>query len=174
MEINQITITEHIEQRFWQNVKKNKHVCWIWKGKTPHQRYGQLNIKQNNKRRPYAVHRISWLIHYGYIPKDLKVLHKCDNYACVRPDHLFLGTQADNVKDMWQKGRAKVLKGSQKATAKLTEQQVMQIKQEYKKGMGSILAKKYGISKDVILTIVNNKAWKHVQTENKVERGLLI
>jgi hypothetical protein len=71
--------------------------CWPWTGKIATNGYGYLDNM--------LAHRASWLIHHGPIPEGLQVLHHCDNPRCVNPDHLWLGTQADNVADMMAKGR---------------------------------------------------------------------
>lgn len=88
------------EERFWSHVQKTD-TCWIWTGGGRGRGYGAL--KYHNK--VIDSHRASWIIHFKQIPEKLFVLHKCDNRACIKPDHLFLGTQLDNVADMMQKGR---------------------------------------------------------------------
>ena len=87
-----------LEERFWAKVKKTRR-CWIWTGTTPN-KYGMIRCPPM---RP--AHRVSWEIHYGPIPKDMCVLHRCDNPPCVRPDHLFIGTKKDNALDSVAKGR---------------------------------------------------------------------
>lgn len=89
-----------LETRFWQRVEKTDG-CWRWTGPLHAFGYGLIWRGGNN----VGAHRISWEIHVGPIPDGLFVLHRCDNPPCVRPDHLFLGTQADNIHDMVAKGR---------------------------------------------------------------------
>ena len=78
--------------------------CWLW---TSHKQgqygYGGFTVRH----RTYSAHRISWMIYKGEIPKGILVLHKCDVPMCVNPDHLYLGTCADNHRDMIQRKRAR-------------------------------------------------------------------
>src|ERR1700733_2081816 len=91
-----------VTDRFWNKVKKTDG-CWEWQ-KAKNQNgagYGVLRVNGKNE----LAHRISYVINNGSIDSDLWVLHKCDNKQCVRPDHLFLGTRSDNIRDMYSKGR---------------------------------------------------------------------
>lgn len=91
--------------------------------------------------------------------------HSCDTRSCVNPDHLFLGTKADNTKDMMEKGRHKSHVGEECHNAKLTDEQVRAIRDEYQPWVVSqrSLAAEYGVSKNVIQRIVENSGWTHVQ-----------
>lgn len=104
-------ITQEIINRFWKNVDKNgpipEHVpylgnCWEWKGRQAKKQYGNISI--NGK--PIYSHRVSYMIHYPDEDiENLNICHHCDNRACIRPTHLFAGTQKDNMKDCSLKGR---------------------------------------------------------------------
>jgi len=93
--------TEKPETRFWKHVNKTDS-CWLWTA-SGNNEYGQTNAAKK-----VAVHRLSWELAYGPIPAGLCVLHKCDVPRCVRPDHLFLGTQGDNTRDRIAKCRGNV------------------------------------------------------------------
>lgn len=94
-----------LKDRFWSKVVKTD-TCWIWigAGSTSKKGYGQIRLP-GAKGRQTSAHRVSWILHRGEIPIGLDVLHKCDNPPCVNPDHLFLGTNQDNVNDKVSKGR---------------------------------------------------------------------
>ena len=97
--------TKSIDERFWSKVNKTGD-CWLWTGVRVGIGYGQIYL--NGKKTP--AHRVSWLLHHGIIPNGLLVLHKCDNPPCVNPNHLFTGTNSDNMKDAYIKGRSSILK----------------------------------------------------------------
>lgn len=110
-------------KRFWARVMQQKNTCWGWRG-TLTRGYGGFHYQGHN----YKVHRIMWLLVKGNIPERLQVLHKCDNRSCVNPEHLFLGTQSDNMRDMVLKQRNKV---RIKTSADLTLDQEAAIRSEY-------------------------------------------
>ena len=92
-----------LTDRFWSKVDTSGE-CWTWTADLDDHGYGRLGI---GRKRIEPAHRVAWTLANGPIPEGLRVLHHCDNPPCVRPDHLFLGTQADNMADMMAKGRAR-------------------------------------------------------------------
>lgn len=91
-----------MKERFASYVHKHENGCWIWQGACSDNEYGQFRYKEKTT----SVHRMSWFMCRGEIPKGLKVCHTCDRRSCVNPAHLFLGTDRDNHNDMVAKGRA--------------------------------------------------------------------
>jgi hypothetical protein len=152
-----------IVERFWKRVNKTEK-CWEWTGDTFYKE-GYGRIRETGHGGPsFSTHRLSWELHYGPIPVGLEVLHKCDNKICVRPDHLFLGTQKDNMQDCSQKGRLKPghVPGEKSGTAKLTWEVVRNIRARYQTGVYSkrLLGRLYGVDHRNIKFIVEGKTWK--------------
>lgn len=96
-------------KRFFDKINKTNS-CWIWNA-AKRSKFGYGAFKFEGKTQD--AHRVSWKIHFGEIPNSLHVCHKCDNPSCVNPEHLFLGTPRDNVKDCIQKGRFKYPEGDE-------------------------------------------------------------
>lgn len=90
-----------IEEGFNKFVVKNEEGCWDWKGCKANPGYGQFRSNMDIIR----AHRASWILHNGDIPKNMQVLHKCDNRVCSNPEHLYLGTSADNNRDILDRKR---------------------------------------------------------------------
>ena len=121
--------------------------CIEWEGAKDSKGYGQMSVKGKKT----SPHRCEWEFHNGKIPEGLVVRHKCDNPACFNIEHLELGTQADNVRDMHERGRARPAKGEKHGRAKLTDQQVAEIRAS--KESGGEMAKRFGVSRGHISLI---------------------
>ncbi len=148
--------------RFWLKVDKSKG-CWLWTPPSSAHGYGQLKING----RPVAAHRISWVIHNGQIPLEAYVLHRCDVRNCVNPDHLFIGSHEENMRDMIKKGRHSHPKGEKNSNAKLTEMQIYQIRELYDSGGYTYksISELYGVKSAAIGKIVGLKTWGHLPRE---------
>lgn len=153
MDINEKDIV-----RFRARIKKTE-TCWIWIGRQ-NNRYGLLRIHRNGKRKYILAHRIAYWLYYGPFDENLLVCHHCDNPACVNPTHLFLGTDKDNSDDKVAKGRH--ARGAQLPQTKLTEDQVLEIRRDYKKGNTKELAEKFNITPSNIYAILERRSWKHI------------
>jgi hypothetical protein len=154
-----------IAERFWAKVKKaSGDACWEWQGgRTPDAGYGLFGVRFKPSR--YVVaHRVSYELNCGPIPEGMKVCHKCDNPPCVRPDHLFLGTQADNVEDMRSKGRA--AQGTGHFRAKLDPNKVRDIRRSHaaREPVKSIAAR-LKVRPGTVYAVIDGKTWGHVPIE---------
>ena len=131
--------------------------CWIWMGATQVRGYGEL-ISHGRK---HFAHRASYQAFVGPIPEGMNVCHSCDNVYCVNPAHLFLGTQKQNLEDMAKKGRSTI--GERNPMAKLTEENVREIKEHLKQGHHPYqIGKRFGVTASAINLIKLGKRWKNV------------
>jgi len=145
-------------ERFYEKVMPEPMSgCWLWMAGTNNHGYGKFQI---NRKSRYA-HRVSYELNVGPIPDGLRVLHKCDTPGCVNPAHLFPGTDADNVRDMMEKGRKAQTPGEDNGNAKLTENDVRDIRT--KRMNQREFAEFYGVSRANISHIQLNKSWNHVR-----------
>lgn len=145
-------------QQFEDKFRKTE-TCWLWVGALNPRGYGWF--KQLNS------HRCAWMIYREEIPKGMFVLHKCDNTSCVNPDHLFLGTQNDNMKDMDEKGRRITpdRRGKMNGRCKLSESDVFAIRLSSASPM--FLAKWFDISDSQVRAIQSGRGWKHLQEASR-------
>lgn len=215
------SIDDKVITRFWKYVQKTD-TCWLWIGAIDTTGYGKLNID----RKAVSVHRLSYTLHIGTIPADLYVLHHCDVRACINPEHLFLGTHLDNIRDMLQKKRhlmaidpQRILEGARQYNrthptrpklsgihhwsqrypdriprgerhgsrtkpgrlprgihhhkAKLTEEQVREIRTLYaaaegRRGIVIALARRFGVTRTNVGSIVRRKIWGFLSDEPTV------
>lgn len=149
-----------IEKRFFRKVKKTP-TCWWWIGYRQPSGHGQMGTRNDKTE---AVHRISYRIHRGEIPKGMDVLHNCpggDNPSCVNPEHLWLGTQSDNDADKVRKNRQ--ARGEDFPHSKLNKRKVEIIRNLYEKGIHqNAIAKRFNVDPSVISRICRKYAWAHV------------
>lgn len=163
-----LELQEHIEQ----NVTVTESGCWTWNGhRMPEPtNYGMISIKNV----PRYVHRVQYTLVFGLIPKGLQVLHECDNPPCCNPQHLFLGTQSDNIIDRNSKGRAnyKHHQGEDHHFATITEALAIEILKRLSLGARiADLTQEYNLSKHVVPGLAHNKSWKYLPRPEK-EVGL--
>lgn len=152
--------------RFWDKVAitANPDLCWVWVAYCDKVGYGRFGHHSNT-----LSHRIAWEISNGKSAGKLKVLHSCDNPSCCNPKHLFLGTQADNVADMMQKGRAATTeqrsipkRGELNPSHKLSNEQVSHIRKRYAEGgiTQKQIAIEMCISRTAVVLIIGHKRWR--------------
>jgi HNH endonuclease len=173
-----------LENRFWEKVARSES-CWEWTGYLDRRGYGRIGTGGRGQVMLLA-HRAAWLLHFGTIPDGLMVCHACDNPRCVRVEHLFLGTAKDNTTDARNKGRflsevrrmatqarsgdesyqrrdpSLIRRGENSATAKLTWDEVHEIRRIYAAGLSTetALGRRYGVKVTTISAIVRKQTWK--------------
>jgi len=172
-----VYVTTPLAQRFWAKVNKNGPVpthrpevgqCWLWTGARDDQGYG--SIKEGGRgSRLLKAHRVSWALHHGKLSDSINVLHECDNPACVRDSHLFVGTFADNSRDAAAKGRTvyqahpeRIPHGESAGGAKLSATDVEAIRKLRARGWTQRrIAGRFGVTQAAISLVLLGKTWKH-------------
>ena len=143
--------------RFLHRVKKDGE-CWMWQGAKFPDGYGVFHFEG----RPTRAHRVSHAIFVGPVGDGKMVMHTCDRPLCVNPDHLREGTPLDNVMDAYEKGR-KNDRGSKNGWSKLTEDQVVDMRQAYAAGeTQTSLARRFSVHQGHVSAIVRRVVWRHV------------
>ena len=143
-------------ERFWSLVDKGGD-CWEWLGRRDEKGYGRVGF---NSRPNVGAHRVSWTLTHGD-PGEQFVLHRCDNPPCVNPDHLFLGTQADNNRDRHAKGRTGGFVGTRNR-AKTSPEDIADMRDLRRSGMTQQdIADRFGLSRGNVAKIVKGALPKH-------------
>lgn len=148
---------------FWSKVNKTAG-CWVWTGSL-RKGYGIVTLSSECQRllsistHTIGTHSFSYILAFGTIPKGSVIRHSCDNRACVRPDHLLVGTHADNIADMDSRNRRHT---------KLTREQVIEIRNRCvilpngRMASRKELAEEFGVSPSHITWIIKRKTWKNI------------
>ena len=143
-----------LEKRFDEKVEMIPDGCWVWLARCDRDGYGRIRIGKLM----FRSHRVAWERKNGTIPDGMFVLHTCDNPYCVNPNHLFLGTQTENMKDKNGKGRGS--RGIGRWSAKLSESNVLSIRADIR--TQEEIAKDYGVNRATISDIQTKRTWRHL------------
>lgn len=169
----------NVEADFWKKVAvASTGTCWLWQGTIHHTGYGVFRMWIEGLPKNVPAHRASWIYAHGPIPEGLLVCHTCDVRSCVNPNHLFLGTPADNSRDMVSKGRSASgddhpararpetrPRGAGHGRAKLTAADVRKMRRlRNTKGLSfPELGRRFGVSRTAARLAVIGKTWSHLK-----------
>ncbi len=146
-------------EKFWQKVDKTApNGCWNWMAGCTSGGYGEFWFGK----KIWSTHRLAWWLTYGYIPKNKMILHKCDNRRCVNPEHLYPGTNTDNMRDRLNRGKCP--RGETHPNSKMTVKKVIELRQRYAAGNETVmeLGLIYGMSQSSVSNIINKVQWGHI------------
>lgn len=133
--------------------------CHYWMGGKAKDGYGHFWFNG----RTIKAHRFAFFIHTGIDPGELLILHSCDHPDCINPFHLFDGTNEDNMRDKMEKGRHVIVLGESHGRSKLTESDILEIRNLNKEGYSKkTIAKEFGVKERLIYRIVKKELWKHI------------
>jgi hypothetical protein len=161
--VNEVAVLERVRKLFWERLpSREPDKCWEWAG--------PINVYGYGNHGHWLAHRTSYAIANGSFDLSLCVLHHCDNRRCCNPAHLFLGTRADNTKDMMSKGRGKykvnniICQGAGNCLAKLTDSTATQARAVYSTGKYTLkqVADQFGVSKSAVWFLVKRITWTHL------------
>jgi hypothetical protein len=146
-------------ERFMEKVDIGE--CWLWTASKYHHGYGCFHFRG----RMWQAHRVAWILYESEIPDGLYVLHRCNVKSCVRPSHLYLGSQDDNMKDAVRAGVMKgrrVPQGSEHGMSKLSDADVLEIRRRHPSTPATELAREFDVSWGMIYRILRRSSWKHI------------
>ncbi len=156
-----VNVQEKLKKLFENKIFYSPDGCWYWTGTKSSRGYGACFINGDGSRK--SAHRCSYEFYKGQIPKGFVVCHHCDNRICVNPDHLFTGTQKDNVRDMIKKGRQREHKPEDMYSKILSAEDVLLIVDMSNNGFGRReLGKLLGIAHQTISSIMCGHTWDSV------------
>lgn len=160
-------VARDVFDRLFEKTAVQDNGCWDFTGHL--NAYGYGTIAFNN--RSVLAHRMAYILCVDDIPTDMNVLHTCDNPACVNPEHLFIGTQIDNIIDMTTKGRNFIPSGINNPKAKLTVSDIMEIRKLLANGITqTVIANQFNMCKQTISEIARGNLWKGVGMANGLAR----
>lgn len=147
-----------LAERFWRKVSRPGMLeCWEWQGSFLRRGYGQFSVSHAST---CHAHRMAYLLTFPEWDGKGFVCHRCDNPPCCNPAHLFVGTHQENMRDMIAKGRKIIMRGTAHGRGRLTEADILEIRQSTKTGIE--LAAEFGVSQSHISGIRHRRFWSHI------------
>lgn len=158
-------MSKNLQSRFFGKYTVQQNGCWEWAASRLKNGYGRIREGATGSK-TITAHRASWLIHKGPIPDGMCVCHQCDNRRCVNPQHLFLGSKAENNRDRAMKGRSRDQRGERNSLTKLSNETVFAIRAARSAGdTYRSISERFGVPRTTITNICLH-TWKHIGERN--------